>query len=246
MAKHPCPVCGSSDGVEYYSNGWYCFACSYNHKSVSSSPVNTDKRAYNLDHNTINLSDVPPLIQQLLYQKYFLDNYDHIVYQDSLRLYNSKTNQTDVYGAYIGFPWYDNDGQCIAIEYKALTNTSGPKNISIGSKTIVYVYKETEGSTIITEDIISAIRVSKFGVGIPLRGTSINDIILNKIKDYGPNFIIWLDGDEPGRKAAQKLYRHLKNWVSLDGQIQIIHTDKDPKCYNDNDIKTFLGIKEPQ
>lgn len=96
-------------------------------------------------------------------------------------------------------------------------------------------------SLIIVEDIISCIRVNEFQDCIALCGTSLSEKkkeellkIIKKTKYQ--NVILWLDGDQAGRKGAEKLRKELKSYID----IRIIRTKKDPKCFSSKEIKEIL------
>ncbi len=92
---------------------------------------------------------------------------------------------------------------------------------------------------VIVEDMISAIVVSRVTDSIAFLGTAVNTEKVNKLLNfYHKNFVVWMDGDEPGLKASDKLVRKL----SLIANIKkVVVTDKDPKYYSKKEIEELIS-----
>jgi len=102
-------------------------------------------------------------------------------------------------------------------------------------------YNNTFGGSdtlVITEDILSALRTSKYYPSLSLLGVYLKPAALSIVKQY-TKFIIWLDNDNPQVKRQQLV---LKNSLELIGDVIILHTAKDPKSYSDDEMKEVLGI----
>lgn len=83
---------------------------------------------------------------------------------------------------------------------------------------------------IVTEDIISAIRVGEFFTCASILGTSASIEQLNTLKGYV--VVLWLDGDDAGHKGTKMIGSEL----SLVTTVGNIYTDKDPKEYTRSQI----------
>jgi hypothetical protein len=107
----------------------------------------------------------------------------------------------------------------------------GPKYRIHGIKTeISTVYGE--GNTLVfTEDLLSAIIVSRVTAARPLFGTSLNQAYVTGFESYK----LWLDKDK--RIEAMKQSNHFKQY-GID--ISPIFSEEDPKTYSKEQIKDFL------
>lgn len=107
---------------------------------------------------------------------------------------------------------------------------------------------------VITEDVLSAIRVGRIVPTYALLGTSVGDAKVGGLLDIvrkqhaplvgtgheenGVRIGIWLDADKAGRIAARRLARRL----TLQGySVSNIKTEKDPKRYSNREIKEILS-----
>lgn len=106
---------------------------------------------------------------------------------------------------------------------------------------------------VITEDILSAIRVGRILASAALLGTAVGDAKVGALletpviaeavakcrgKDVRPRIGIWLDADKAGRIAARRLARRLE---LLGHSALRIKTDKDPKRYSNREIRSILN-----
>lgn len=88
---------------------------------------------------------------------------------------------------------------------------------------------------VLTEDILSAIRVGEHCKAMSLLGTSITTAQAARLLPY-ERVSIWLDGDSAGIKGAIKVRKMLAGMVPVD----TIQTTEDPKHYTNREIKEFL------
>ena len=94
-----------------------------------------------------------------------------------------------------------------------------------------------EGSTIIlVEDLISAHKVGQLTTCIPLFGANIFNAAIYYLLAENKPVKIWLDKDQEGlvKKKANRLSSIIQQ------SVDIIITDKDPKCYDLNTIQTTI------
>ena len=92
------------------------------------------------------------------------------------------------------------------------------------------------GNTLVfTEDIVSAIKVGRTAVGMPLLGTSINRTRLASLRPLYERLIVWLDEDK--WREARDIAEAAK---FLGWQSTTILTPKDPKECNDDEIQEYL------
>lgn len=103
------------------------------------------------------------------------------------------------------------------------------------------IYKVGEGPTLVlTEDILSAIKVGQVTAAWSILGTSVTDSIVKEVMRVGSPVAIWLDPDGAGIKGARKLRRELAPLVTQD--VRVIVSDKDPKLHSRKEILGKLGL----
>lgn len=76
-------------------------------------------------------------------------------------------------------------------------------------KSNIVLYGGMSNTIVLVEDYISAIRVGQHCPTICLFGTGISDNYINYVINNYDNVLIWLDDDEPGITAANKIERSL-------------------------------------
>ena len=91
---------------------------------------------------------------------------------------------------------------------------------------------------VITEDILSGIKCSRFHNSLALLTATPNDTVIEWIvKQSYTSYIIFLDNDNRQVKQSQVA---LKNRLSLFGDATIIHADKDPKEHSNRELEELL------
>jgi DNA primase len=88
-------------------------------------------------------------------------------------------------------------------------------------------FSTSPDTIVLCEDVRSALKVSALYNSVALMGTFASRRFLDDIASDYKKIYIWLDGDEAGTKAANKLFRKLQ----LIANVKLIKTDKDPKYY---------------
>jgi len=89
----------------------------------------------------------------------------------------------------------------------------------------------------ITEDILSAVRVSEFMPTVSALGTKLSRWAVYTL-GQAPKVYIWLDPDKAGRKGRIKMRQQLQ-WTT---KPILITTDRDPKYYTGTEIKEILHV----
>lgn len=103
-------------------------------------------------------------------------------------------------------------------------------------------YPISEETIVLTEDALSAYKVSRFLPAMALQGVSISDRILVNIATQYKNVIIFLDDDNPTVKKAQKLLQQQLSLVLTGGAIVAQSKGKDPKEYPYSILKRSLEL----
>ena len=105
-------------------------------------------------------------------------------------------------------------------------------------------YSNPEKSDVvcIVEDVLSAIRCSRFVAGAALLGTNFTDSAIDFLASKHKKFIIFMDDDNSKVKMKQV---KLKNTLQLLGDVKLItKVGKDPKDLTDKELKKILFDKE--
>lgn len=240
-SRLPCPSCPSSDAYHLYENGGYCFSCHYfkpaKNKVKVKLPTKSNPSELNLFFNaSTQLSDKA---LAYLYDYQFTDEliktYD-IREDENFITWSSRTQKYFNSGHRLLLPYYENSILQF-YEAKRLDITNPLKYVS-SAKGFLFKTFTTEPSTlVVVEDILSAMRVGETISTVALRGTAINSKILNQLLELDCNYIIWLDHDRAGYKAALELGKKLL-WNGT--KVEYITTTQDPKWYTDLEIKGIL------
>lgn len=223
---NPCPKCPSSDAYKQGEFGWKCFSCGFFKGTDAWALDQTDYAER--ESNSFD-GQLPADYSSEMPQEY----HDWIAQYLPVELF---PEYSKTYGRLI-FPIYYKgelkcwQGRALNREPKWLTKSGrhpwGTKFPYISGNSNTYV---------ITEDIISAIKVSQVHPAISILGSSVNQEYVNFLLTLGSEFIIWLDNDEAGHKGAQQLFDKLK----LCANIKLIHSEFDPKCYSVTRIREYL------
>ncbi|CAB4133019.1 hypothetical protein UFOVP249_75, partial [uncultured Caudovirales phage] len=139
-------------------------------------------------------------------------------------------------------PFYDEEGNLCCIQAKNFNpqRASKAKYYNTGeksdSRTIYKMVHGGDNSTLVlTEDAVSALKVSLVTDAKPLLGTSIPREQIAAFKGPYSRLVVWLDADKwrEGRAIADAA-----KFLGL--STKTILTDKDPKEYSIEQIKEFL------
>lgn len=139
-------------------------------------------------------------------------------------------------------PVFDAEG-CAGFQVRHLhPEYVGPKYLSYFVRQPGAVFCAGPGASmerlVITEDVISAIKVGRVVLATPLRTTQMNDRQLADILDTGVDqFQIWLDDDNTQVKQHQIA---LKRKLEKLGTCEVIKTANDPKCYSESEIISIV------
>jgi len=100
----------------------------------------------------------------------------------------------------------------------------------------IYKMGDRGGLVVITEDILSAVKVGQVCDAWSILGTSMPEGLPMALN--ARSVAIWLDPDKAGRNGAGKLYRGLS---AAGIPVRVIRSDMDPKCYSRSQIEEFLA-----
>lgn len=123
-------------------------------------------------------------------------------------------------------PVFNELGNCVFWQGRHLGDYSknDPKYLSVQAKGQDKTFEIQNGNSVtIVEDIVSAIKVSRYGSAIALLGSYIPDSVMERLKKYN-TVNIWLDADK--YKEAVGYSKRLREFGH---NVTTIYTEKDPK-----------------
>ena len=136
-------------------------------------------------------------------------------------------------------------GELVAFqERRLLDGDDGPKYLTTRKQDVKHPIFETGvnlsgGTLVITEDILSAVKVGRHANTTPIQGTYRPDEQLGYVLRRKPErILIWLDDDNPTvRKQQRRLLRRLGAFVETH---RIIGHTRDPKALSDEEIREVV------
>ncbi|ABK00188.1 DNA primase [Xanthomonas phage Xop411] len=145
----------------------------------------------------------------------------------------------------IVLPLYSEDGRLAY--WQARSETLKPKWLGppLDKRGLVMQYGKGRGRHIVlTEDAISAYKVSLVSEAWSLLGTKLHARHAARLLELGKPVIVWLDndtghssGENPGQVAAQAIVKQLRAYGLT---CYNVLTDHDPKCYNRHQIRKII------
>lgn len=235
--KHaPCPKCGSKDNLGIYNDHVYCFGCAYYESTFDLRRILPKQEKTPIvtlpDDITANI----PAIADNWLKKYEIKQ---------IELLNNNVVWSEKYQRLI-FPYFgENKYSLLGYQGRYFGTEQKPKWFSQGDlNKVIKIFNlpiiEKTG-IILVEDIVSAIKVGRQYASMPLFGSILNLSKLITLAKLFPitEIILWLDNDK--YKEAHTFCRQI---ISIGINSRVIHSIKDPKEYNDEQIKKlYNGIK---
>ena len=244
-SNQPCHICGSSDARAIYDDHEYCFSCK-DHTGVDRTLSEILQNKKNLPVITEEIPPLPFDLTQSLSSRAlaWLKGYgitDQEIHTNNIQWSDSRQG--------IVFPIYgDNDDQkVIAWELRNIGRSQSPKTQFFGKKQdVIHIvnYKAlfSESTLVIVEDIISAIKVGRAYPTLCLFGSSMNTLVLERLKkliggqSIPIHITLWLDQDKLGE--AMKIGQQAK----LQGyDVAIVQTVQDPKYHDIARIRAVIN-----
>jgi DNA primase len=133
------------------------------------------------------------------------------------------------------------DGELVYWQARAVTPGQSPKysNPPVSKSEILYTVGDSRDKSrvVVTEDILSAIRVGAHCPSACILGTKVSDSQARQLAEYD-RVSFWLDPDAAGRGGAAAGKRTLGLVTNAD----IISSDADPKCLSERKIREILQL----
>lgn len=141
-------------------------------------------------------------------------------------------------------PVYMNEGLVAYQERRILDEDDGPKYLTTRSKRVKHPMFQCgqyiEGGTmVLTEDILSAVKVGRVANATALMGTHLPDESLSYILRNKPDkVLIWLDDDNPTVRASQrKILRRIGAFVECH---RVLGIGRDPKELSNDELTEVI------
>jgi len=231
-----CPKCRENGGDSrgdnlhlYDDGGYHCFACGYHRGSKFYNPVKEDYHHGSTVLPSDFSKDVPAVAWKWLLQYGLPMDYwrPHIGYseKDSRLVFTAGDPVCFSIGRYI-----ENGNGSASLRRRgepSLERTPAKWFVWGDSHQTAVCYGEQDNGrkVVIVEDIISAHKVGRAEIAVPIFGTVVHPCHYNLLKHIGLPIVLWLDQDQGPyirKKAAQiSIYTGLP--------VEIVSTRKDPK-----------------
>jgi Zn ribbon nucleic-acid-binding protein len=220
LEQTACSKCSSSDAFTIYDDGHcHCFSCGYHmysNRFIPNNKNNKEEKKYALPSDC---SDYIPAVALAWLDKYEISQED--ILEHKFKWSDSKE--------LLIFPIYREDYNLVMWQGRYFgQNKRHPKYITRGQRQeVLHILGIDKGNRLVfTEDLISAIKISKIAPAMPLWGSHISATLLSRIYKIFPKTAIWLDSDK--YKEAIKF----QMIASQFGDCRLMYSTNDPKCYS--------------
>lgn len=233
LTHEPCPRCKSRDNVGVYSDGHkWCFGCGW-YKPATRTITNARPDAVPSvpSHDPTNLRLVGLPVDCIRYLK----QYDLTNEEIDANFGYEPERELLVYQFPGGY-----SGRYMGTDKRPRYFFAGTKDYAkqILPRTPVLDGSEfAKQSLVLVEDIVSAIKVGRWAVTLPLFGSTIALEALKTVSEPFKRVRIWLDSDKH-RYALQMAPRAS---LVLGKDVRVIYTRLDPKCQEDAYIRELLA-----
>jgi len=137
-------------------------------------------------------------------------------------------------------PLYGDSGELLYFQCRAVHKGQLPKykNPPVEKATLLYKVNHPDYSrVVVTEDILSALKVGRHTHAVSILGTKTSDEQAAYLSEF-KLVSYWLDPDKAGLEGARKGCKQL----SLVTNTEVLHSSKDPKNLSDRVIRKILGL----
>lgn len=231
-----CPKCAEigndrkGDNLAIYSDGHkWCYSCGY-YEGIDTIKSFLKQNKTHLPKSRVYLPEdcdfKYPLHALAWVKQYELTEIDlknhHVMYSESKQS--------------LFFPVFQ-DGDLLLYSTRYFgTNKKHPKTIIMGKTSNTLNIIGNGNTLVLTEDVVSAIKVSKFTAAMPLYGCNIQKRTVAMLQHLSYNkILLWLDPDK--RAEALQQARKFKPLLN----IEVIFSDGDPKEIPLQEIKKMIN-----
>lgn len=227
-----CPHCGSKDNLGVYDDGsTWCWGCRKYTPPKSQEVVKKylDKAKKPDFTKVVKLpEDAQPYLPE--HAKRWLDKYN-LTKEELAVLAPLYSFDRDL----LIFPVYGPDDILMYQGRYFGEKVKHPKYLTYGAKDVLHILGEPNDTIVVTEDLISAVKVSAHSSSMPLWGSNIPLEAATRLSKRFKRLGIWLDMD----KAEESLKQRLTLSPIFEEVFSVI-TPLDPKEYSHEQIAGFL------
>lgn len=266
LTHEQCPRCRkygkdrSGDNLAVYSDHVFCFSCGYT-KQIQS---NVSLKNYKSGNNAQSYPErtgqktcpqlpvdfvlcLPDVGYQWIKQYEITDKeiaQHRIGWSENGFTIRGPGNNPIQYKPCMVFPIYDIYGNLLMWQARYFGSEKDIKSkyVTRGKTNdilhIVGMDSDPSGTITIVEDIISAIKCSRFTNSLPMWGSNVSSSNIHRISKRYSNVNIWLDYDKT--KEAHKLKAQISPFFE---NVRVISTIKDPKEIQEIEMRILLSGK---
>jgi hypothetical protein len=225
----PCESCGSRDNLAEYTDSYYCFGCGFSKGKHDLTSLRTrlegnkekETSGIMLETSSILPSKALKWLMSYGLTKQEIENFSWNEERELLVLYQDATY------------W----------QGRNFNEGSSVKYLSQGKKPLLFyedgviVSTPTKPTLVFVEDIISAVKVSRFCTSSPLLGASVPlETILKCLEHDFTQVLMWMDRD----KAKESL-KASKQASQILGNVRSVITELDPKELDNETIRRLIN-----
>lgn len=244
--RRPCPRCRAGGGdrngdnlVVYMDGHEHCYACGlYNHAPVTMDNIRklVEQKEMQLTEFEKHLDfprDCVPLLEALWAKEpvHWLRSYG--ITDDEIKRFSFGWSRERLQ---LIMPYYNSAGVLEMYQARNFSGFNHIKYVTKGAKSnVMHLVGNSKSDTcVVTEDLISAIKVGRTFQAMPLWGADMALGLIEKVAKRFGELGIWLDRNKAKEsvKIALRASQYLPTFV--------VSTELDPKEYSDDAIATFI------
>ena len=231
LRHQPCPNCGSSDARGIWSDGsQYCFSCKSYQPPTSLDSFTLKRKKATSSYIALPEDAIPYLPD---FVKAWLNKYS--LTDAEIKLINPLWSFSR---SSLIFPVYAN-GVLLMYQERYFGEEKRPKYLTYGYKGDVMhlLGNHSESMVVITEDLISAVKVSTVMNSMPVWGSNLSLKDATRLSKRFKHLVLWLDMN----KASDSLKMASKYAPLFDSSVSVV-TELDPKEYSHDEIRDRIRI----
>lgn len=244
LNHEPCPSCRSSDALAVYDDGHkYCFSCKYYERATASrNQIRKDLKKALKEQEVITLPfdfTVDIASEGLQWLLKYLTMAEIVKHRFGWSSKGFMIRQGTIqYAPLLVMPIFDVYENLLMWQARYFgSNSKCPKYWTKGNRGCFHILLNSTNaqSVVLTEDLLSSIKVSRHMSSMPIFGSEISNEVATVLASQFQNLIIWLDKDK-----RQYAHARAKALTPLFKSVKVVSSEADPKDYNDADIELFL------
>lgn len=239
-----CPECArkgrdrSADNLGVFEDGHrFCWSCGYYEPAGNTLKLSSiESRLQNNQRNKVDTRiptlpvDYSPVLPEVALN--WLGKYD--LTEDEIK--NNFFGWSDEDHSLV-LPVFDISGNLVMSQRRRFIPGRTKYHTTGLPETVFHILGDDDNhhSVCVTEDLISAIKVSRVVPAMPLWGSNISPHRVWVLGKRFKHLIVWLDADK-----AQYAIRKRNSFTPFFESVRVIVTEKDPKEYSTDEIQEYL------